>query len=305
VQARELGIAGRSRMKKDELAVAVARERRRLAPTRAAASRAQFAEVNTVPSERLATIAVLLRRLSGNSRTDGWGVVMVAALRRLFWTERIALPLAVVVLAGVLGAAMPLLIEGGAAQGEAGMDIVGPIPASQASSDVGRFDQEWAIAGRLTRGRSAQPPQKSSLHASGVASPNGIRSAAVVATQEEGLNAFDQPSEAQARSSEEGASEPATSPALDASAGVKLGPEEPAPEPSAGVELDDEQPTPEPPAAGPAPGSPVDEEAEEDEQVGGKVTLCHKAGSKKPKTIVVGDAVDEHLTHGDTIGVCP
>ena len=255
-------------MKKDELALAVARERRRAAPTWAAARacRAQFAEVATAPSERLATIAVLLRRLSGNSRTDGWTVaVMVAALRRLWWTERIALPLAAVVLAGVLGAAMPLLI-GGTAQGVEGMEIAAPTPASQGSSDMG--------------GRSTVPPQKSTLLASSGASPTGIRSATVVAAQEEGLNAFDQPPEAQARSSKEGASEPSA---------------------SAGVEPDAEQPTPDP-----APGSPVDEEAEEDEQAGGKVTLCHKAGSKKPKTIVVGEnAVEEHLTHGDTIGVCP
>ena len=254
-------------MKKDELALAVARERRRVAPTWAAARacRAQFAEVATAPSERLATIAVLLRRLSGNSRTDGWTVaVMVAALRRLWWTERIALPLAAVVLAGVLGAAMPLLI-GGTAQGVEGMEIAAPTPASQASSDMG--------------GRSTVPPQKSTLLASSGASPTGVRSATVVAAQEEGLNAFDQPLAAQA-SSEEGASEPSA---------------------SAGVEPDAEQPTPDP-----APGSPVDEEAEEDEQAGGKVTLCHKAGSKKPKTIVVGEnAVEEHLTHGDTIGVCP
>lgn len=259
-------------MKKDELALAVARERRGAAPTWAAARacRAQFAEVATAPSERLATIAVLLRRLSGNSRTDGWTVaVMVAALRRLWWTERIALPLAAVVLAGVLGAAMPLLI-GGTAQGVEGMEIAAPTPASQGSSDMG--------------GRSTVPPQKSTLLASSGAGPTGVRSATVVAAQEEGLNAFDQPSKAQARSSEEGASEPSA---------------------SAGVEPDAEQPTPQP-SADPAPGSPVDEEAEEDEQAGGKVTLCHKAGSKKPKTIVVGEnAVEEHLTHGDTIGVCP
>jgi hypothetical protein len=122
--------------------------------------------------------------------------------------------------------------------------------------------------------------QKSTRLASDGARPTGIRSAAVVAAQEEGLNALDQPSDAQAQSSEEGASEPS--------------------------ELEDaEQPTPQP-SADPAPGSPVDEEAEEAEQAGGKVALCHKAGSKKPKTIVVGeDAVEVHLTHGDTIGVCP
>ncbi len=163
---------------------------------------------------------------------------------------------------------MPLLI-GGTAQGVEGMAIAAPTPASQGSSDMG--------------GRSTVPPQKSTLLASSGSSPTGVRSATVVAAQEEGLNAFDQPLAAQA-ASEEGASEPSA---------------------SAGVEPDAEQPTPQP-SADPAPGSPVDEEAEEDEQAGGKVTLCHKAGSKKPKTIVVGEnAVEEHLTHGDTIGVCP
>ena len=302
MQARQLGIAGRSRMKKDELALAVARERRRLAPTGAAACRDQFAEVATAPSQRLATIAVLPRRPSGNSRTDRWSVaVMVAALRRLRWTERIALPLAAVVLAGVLGAAMPLLIDGGTAPDEAGMHVAGPIPASQASSDVGRAAREGAIAGGPTRGRSTQPPQKSALHASGVASPTGTRSAAVAAAQEDGANAFDQPTEAQAESSEEAASELSASPAPHTSASVDLDAEQPAPEPSAGEEQDAEQPTPQPPA-----GPPVDEEADQDEQAEGNVTLCHKPGSKKPKTLVVAeDAVEEHLAHGDMIGVCP
>jgi hypothetical protein len=289
-------------MRKNELAHVVARERRRRASTSEVTqpSRAQFARVATAPPERLATIAVLPRRPSGNSRTDGWTVaVMVAALRRLRWTEHIALPLAAVVLAGVLGAAMPLLIDGGTAQGVAAIDIAAPIPASQASSDMGRSDRQRRIAGSPTRGRSTEPPQKSTLLARGGASPTGTSSAAVVAAQEEGSNALDQPSEAQAQSSEEGASEPS------ASASVEPDAEEPNPEPSAGVEPDAEQPTPEP-SADPAPSSPVDEGAEEDEQAGGNVALCHKAGSKKPKAIVVReDAVEEHLTHGDTIGVCP
>jgi hypothetical protein len=271
-------------MKKAQLALAVARERRHRATTSAVAqpSRPQIAKVATAPSERLATMAVLPRRPSGNSRTDGWTVaVMVAALRLRRRTKHIALPLAAVVLAGVLGAAMPLLIDRGTAQGVAGTDIAAPIPASQASSDMGRSDQQRPIAGSPSRGRSTEPTQKSTRLASGGARPTGIRSAAVVAA----LNALDQPSEAQAQSSEEGASGPS------ASAGVELG--------------DAEQPTPQP-SADPGPGSPVDEEAEEAEQAAGKVALCHKAGSKKPKTIVVGeDAVEEHLTHGDTIGVCP
>jgi hypothetical protein len=270
-------------MKKAQLALAVARERRHRATTSAVAqpSRPQIAKVATAPSERLATMAVLPRRPSGNSRTDGWTVaVMVAALRLRRRTKHIALPLAAVMLAGVLGAAMPLLIDRGTAHGVAGTDIAAPIPASQASSDMGRSDQQRPIAGSPSRGRSTEPMQKSTRLASDGARPTGIRSAAVVAAQEEGLNALDQPSDAQAQSSEEGASEPS--------------------------ELEDaEQPTPQP-SADPAPGSPVDEEAEEAEQAGGKVALCHKAGSKKPKTIVVGeDAVEVHLTHGDTIGVCP
>jgi hypothetical protein len=208
--------------------------------------------------------------------------VIVAALGRLRRTEHVAFPLAAVVLAGVLGAAMPLLIDRGTSQGVAGMDIAAPIPASQ-GSEMGMSDQQRPIAGGSNRGRSTEPPQKSTLLVSGGASPTA---------QGEGLNAFDQPSEAQARSSEEGASgasEPSVSPA---------------PHASAGMEPDAEQPTSEP-STGPAPGSPADEEAEEDEQAGGMVALCHKAGSK-PKTIVVGEgAVEGHLTHGDTIGVCP
>jgi hypothetical protein len=288
-------------MKKDELALAVARARRRAAPTWAAARacRAQFAEVATASSERLATIAVLLRRLSGNSRTDGSRVtVMVAAFRRLWWRERIAFPLAAVVLAGVLGAAMPLLLDRETAQGGR-MEIAAPIPASQGSSDIGRVDQKWAIAGSPTRGRSTAAPQKSAVPAGSRAGPTGVRTAAVVAAQEEGSSSFDQSSEAQAGSSKQGASEPSES------AGGEPDVEKPKPEPSADPAPDVEKPTPQP-SADPAPGSPVNEEAKKDEQAGGKVTLCHKASSKKSKTIVVGGgAVEEHLTHGDSIGVCP
>ena len=43
-------------------------------------------------------------------------------------------------------------------------------------------------------------------------------------------------------------------------------------------------------------------------QDGGKVTICHKTGSKKnpQHTIVVSsNALDAHLAHGDTLGPCP
>ena len=73
----------------------------------------------------------------------------------------------------------------------------------------------------------------------------------------------------------------------------------PEPHASPGVEPDVEEPSSEP-TAGPMPS------AEEDEQEEGAVTLCHKAGSKKPKIISVGeDAVEAHLSHGDTVGACP
>jgi hypothetical protein len=293
-------------MKKNELALAVARELRHRATTSAATppSRPRLVKVATAPSERLATVAVLPRRPSGTSRTEVSTVaVMVAALGRLRRTKPIVLSLASVVLAGVLGAAVPLLIDPGTAQGVARTDIVAPIPASQASSDMGGSDKQRSIAGSSTRSSSTEPLQKSTPLADGGAKPTSIRSAAVVAAQEEGLNALDQPSEAQARSSE-GASEPSTS-ATPHAAGVDPQTEQPTPEPSAGADSDAEQPTPQP-SADPAPGSPVDEEAEEDEQAGEKVTLCHEAGSTNPKTIVVGqDAVEEHLAHGDTNGACP
>jgi hypothetical protein len=103
-------------MKQNELALVVERERRRRATTWAAAARAcraQFAKVAAAPSKLLTMIAVLLRRLRGNSRTDGWTVeVMVAAHRRRWWSERIALPLAAVVLSGAIGAATALVING-------------------------------------------------------------------------------------------------------------------------------------------------------------------------------------------------
>lgn len=278
VQARQLGLAGCSRMRKNELARAVARARRRPAAISAAARdcREQLARVPLATSERLAAIPALLRRLSTTTRTDRRMVaVLVAALGRLRWTERIALPLAAVVLAGGVGASMPVLIAGGTPEAVAALDVVAPIPASQASPDAGH---------------SMEQSQKSARPAGGGASPTGIRLVAVVAAQEGGSSAVDQPSDAQAGSSEEGASEPSASPAQQA---------------PVGAEPDVEEPTPEP-TADPTPAPPVDEEAEEDEPAGEKVSLCHKAGSKNSKTLIVGeDAVEQHVAHGDTLGTCP
>jgi hypothetical protein len=197
-----------------------------------------------------------------------WTVaVTVATLLRVRWLERIVLPLAAVALAGLSGAAMSLLIVGGSAEGVAAVNIAAAIPVSQASSDTGRSDHQRAIAGGPTRGDSSHPRQKFSPVFSGRVA------------QEEDSNAVDQPSEVQAQS------EPSASPEPHASPGVEPDAEEPSPEPTA---------------------SPAPSADEEDEQAGRKVTLCHKAGSKNPKTISVGEgAVEEHLAHGDTLGVCP
>jgi hypothetical protein len=278
--ARQLGLAGRSRMRKDELAQAVSRKRRRPAATSAAARvcRAQFAKVAIGAPERLAAIRAFLHGLSSNHRTDGWTAVMtVATLTRGRWLERIVLPFAAVALAGVSGAAMPLLIAGGPAEGATVVNVAAAIPASQASSGTGGPDGQKAIAGGPTRGHSSGTRKKSTPLASGRASPTAVRSAAVAA-QEDDSNAVDQASQVQA------ASEPSARPEPQASSGAEPDVDEPSSEPS----------------AGPMPSS------EEDEQEEGTVTLCHKAGSKKTKTISVGeDAVEAHLGHGDTIGACP
>ena len=254
MQARQLGLAGRSRMRKDELAYAVSRERRRPA------------------------IRAFLRGLSSSRRRYGWTAAMtVATLRQVRWSERIVVPLAAVVLAGVSGAAMPLLIAGEPAEGAAAVNVAAAIPASQASPGTGGPDRQKAIAYVRTRGHSSDTRPRSTQLASGRASPGGIRTAAVVA-QEDDSNAVDQPSQVQAPS------EPSASPE---------------PHESPGVEPDAEEPSSEP-TAGPMPST------DEDEQEEGAVTLCHKAGSKKPKTISVGeDAVEAHLAHGDTVGACP
>jgi hypothetical protein len=279
MQARQLGLAGRSRMRKDELAHAVSRGRRRPAATLAAARacRAEFAKLAVGAPECLAAIRAFLGGLSGNRRTDGWTAAMtVATLRRVRWLERIALPLAAVALAGVSGAAMPLLIAGGPAEGVAAANVAAAIPASQASPGTAATDRRRAVADAPTRGHSSDTRQRSTPFASGRASPTGIRTAAVVA--QEDSNAVDQPSQVQAPS------EPSASPEPHASPGGEADAEEPSSEPT----------------AGPMPS------ADEDEQEEGAVTLCHKAGSKKPKTISVGeDAVEAHLAHGDTIGACP
>jgi hypothetical protein len=280
MQARQLGLAGRSRMRKDELAYAVSRERRRPAATSAAARvcRAQFAKLAVGAPACRAAIRAFLRRLNSNRRTNGWTAAMtVATFRRARWLERIVLPLAAVALAGVFGAAMPLLIAGGPAEGVAVANAAAAIPASQSPSGTAGSDRQRAVADGPTRGHSSDTRQRSTPFASGGASPTGIRSAAVVA-QEEDSNAVDQPSQVQAPS------EPSASPEPHASPGGEADAEEPSSEPT----------------AGPMPSADEDEQEEE------AVTLCHKAGSKKPKTISVGeDAVEAHLAHGDTIGACP
>jgi hypothetical protein len=250
MQARQLGLAGRSRMRKDELAYAVSQERRRPA------------------------IGAFLRGLRSNRRTDGWTAAMtVATLGRVRWIERIVLPLAAVVLAGVAGAAMPLLIAGAPAEGAAAANLAAASPASPASFGAAGSDRQRAVADSPARD-SSDTRQRS---ASGRADPAGNRSAAVVA-QEQDSTAVDQPAQVQAPSESSVSPEPHASP---------------------GVEPDAEEPSSEP-TAGPMPS------ADEDEQEEGTVTLCHKAGAKKPKTISVGEAaVDAHLAHGDTIGACP
>lgn len=251
VQARQLGLPGCSRMRKHELARAVARARRRPPALRA---------VSRGYRDQLAAVA---------GRTVA---LLVAALGRLRRTERIALPLAAVVLAGGVGAWMPVLIAGGTPEGVAALKVGAPIPASQASPDLIR---------------PVEPPQKSARPAGGGASETGKRRTAVAAAQEGGASAVDQPVEVQARSPGGGAPEPSASPA---------------PQAPAGAEPEGRAPTPEP-VPGPTPAPPGDEEPE---PTGEKATLCHKSGSKSSKTIVVGeDAVEEHLAHGDTLGACP
>ena len=277
VQARQLGLAGCSRMRKNELARAVARARRRPAGISAAARdcREQLAGVALATSERLAAIPALLGRLSAAGRTDRRPVVLlVAALGRLRWTERIALPFAALVLAGGAGAYMPVLIAGETPEGVAAPDVVAPIPGAQASPELVRF---------------VAPSQRSARPADGGARPTGTRSAAVVAVQEGSTSAVDQPARAQVRSSQGGTPEPSAGLTDQASAAPKPDVQEPTPDPT----------------PGPTPAPPIDEEPQE-EPAEAKATLCHKAGSKSAKTIEVGeDAVEEHLAHGDTLGVCP
>ena len=265
-------------MRKNELARAVARARRRPAGISAAARdcREQLAGVALATSERLAALPALLRRLGAASRTDRWTVaVLVAALGRLRWTERIALPFAALVLAGGAGAYMPVLIAGETPEGvAAAFHVAAPIPGAQASPELVRF---------------VAPSQRSARPADGGARPTGTRSAAVVAVQEGSTSAVDQPARAQVRSSQGGTPEPSAGLTDQASAAPKPDVQEPTPDPT----------------PGPTPAPPIDEEPQE-EPAEAKATLCHKAGSKSAKTIEVGeDAVEEHLAHGDTLGVCP
>jgi hypothetical protein len=275
VQARQLGLPGCSRMRKHELARAVARARRRPAAiwTAARNCREQLSGAAVLASQRLAALPVLLRRLS-------------AALGRLRWTERIALPVAAVALAAGVGASMPVLIAAGTPEGVAAQKAVTPVPASQASPDLGRPLE------------SSQKPARPAGHG---ASPTGTRNAILVAAQEGGSSAVGQPAEAPAPSSEGGAPEPSGGSAPQAPAGAEQDAGEPTPEPTPEPTA---EPAPEPSA--PAPAPPVGGGTKEKKQPAEKVTLCHNAGSKKAKTVdVKADAVDEHLAHGDTLGACP
>ena len=254
VQARQLGLAGCSRMRKHELARAVARARSRPAALRAAAGRCR---------EQLAAVA---------------GRTVAMLVGRLRGIDRIALPLAAVVLAAGVGASMPVLIAAGTPEGVAVVKVVAPLPASHASPDLGR---------------PVESSQKPARPAGDGASPAGTQNATLVAAQRGGSSAIGQPAKAQTPSSEGGTPEPTGGSAPQAPAGAEQDVDQPTPEP-----------TPEPTA--PAPGPPVGGGAEEGEQPGEKATLCHNAGSKNAKTIEVGaDAVDEHLAHGDTLGACP
>ena len=75
-----------------------------------------------------------------------------------------------------------------------------------------------------------------------------------------------------------------------------------------------EPPTGSSPGAAPNDEEPAEEAPEEEEEVPPteppvdeeKVAICHNAGSTGAKTLTVGaSAVEDHLAHGDTLGICP
>ena len=256
-QARQLGLAGCSRMTKHELARAVARARSRPAALGAAARGCR---------EQLAGVAA-------------WTVaVPVAALGRLRWIDRFALPLATVVLAAGVGASMPILITAGTPDGVVAPKVT-PVPAVQGSPDLGRPVETSQKPVRPTGDRVTPSSTRNVILA---VAPGGGSSAGAGRTA------------APAASSEGGTPEPSGSqPPQAASGGAEQDTEEPTPEPT------------EPAPTEPAPTPPVDE-APEEETPEEKATVCHNAGSKNAKTIEVGaDAAAEHLAHGDTLGACP
>jgi hypothetical protein len=280
VQARQLGVAGCSRMRKRDLARAVARERRRPATIRAAARacRLPLASVALAPAERPGAIPALLPR-AGRDRASGWTPAALAALGRLRWVDRVALPLAVVALAAFFGAATPLLLAGDDPVGVPALDLAAPIAALPASADAGELERPRPVTRAGARARSAERATSIGFR--------GAAGAAGAVVQETRSNASDRASGNQAPGSDDGTSEPAAGPAPSPEAPPDA--EEPAP-----------QPTPVP------PDGPVEEEPEESEPAGAKTAICHKPDSKNPKTVVVGsEAVAEHLAHGDTAGECP
>lgn len=206
----------------------------------------------------------------------------------LRWAAHLALPLAAVLLASGLGAAMPLLVYNAPSQSATGVDVGAPIRVSQVWLDTGASGQQPAAV--LGPGRARSTERAPNPAASDGAGATGIRGAAVVALQGDGSNAVGQASRPEVRNSEGATSEPSAGPAPPDPAEAEPGSGKPGSEPS----------------TGPAPSPPVDEDTEEGEEPAGEVILCHKPGSKKPKTILVGENVAaEHLAHGDTIGACP
>jgi hypothetical protein len=154
------------------------------------------------------------------------------------------------------------------------MDVPQPVSASELSWEILASDREQVASRAPAQARATEPARE----------PASVGDAAATPISTLG----DQSSEAQAQSSPVEAPEPEPSPAAASQSS-------PRPEPNA------QEPT-----AGPTPAPPVDEEPEEEEETEESATICHKAGSKNPKTLdVAGGAVEEHLAHGDTIGACP
>jgi hypothetical protein len=152
---------------------------------------------------------------------------LAVALRRRRWVEQLALPLAVVVVAGLSGMAIAALIHPGSHGGLAASEIAGSVRGWKGPTEPSGFVGAREIAASPPRARSADLPQAASSGYT-LASPIGTAPAPGVGLRKKSVKAVDGVSGSDAPV-EDGVSETPVSPA-PSNPGAESGAEKPTPE---------------------------------------------------------------------------